>query len=113
MSRKRVVAASLMFVALIGPGCSAQETTPPAPTSRPTSTPRPSLPEPTATVRTDESTVPWTLISQQAILAYIEDLTGIQAYSGWRNSATEGEAEAIEYTAETLGEFTYLQSLGL
>jgi hypothetical protein len=47
------------------------------------------------------------------MFATIEDLTTLQAYSGWRNSATEGEAEALDYMAETLGAFTYLNSLGL
>jgi len=43
----------------------------------------------------------------------MEDLTAIQPYSGWRNSATEGEAEALEYVAGRLGEFEFLQGLGL
>ena len=37
----------------------------------------------------------------------------LQAYSGWRNSATEGEAEALDYVTGALGEFAHLQSLGL
>jgi hypothetical protein len=53
------------------------------------------------------------LISQDKLFAYIEDLTTLQAYSGWRNSATEGEAEALDYVAGILGEFAHLQSLGL
>ena len=53
------------------------------------------------------------LISQDKLFAYIKDLTTLQAYSGWRNSATEGEAEALDYAAGTLGEFAHLQSLGL
>ena len=53
------------------------------------------------------------LISQDKLFAYIEGLTTLQAYSGWRNSATEGEAEALDYVAGTLGEFAHLQSLGL
>lgn len=43
----------------------------------------------------------------------MEDLTAIQPYSGWRNSATEGEAEALDYVADRLGEFAYLQDLGM
>jgi hypothetical protein len=46
-------------------------------------------------------------------LAFLEDLTAIQPYSGWRNSATQGEAEALDYVEERLGEFEYLQELGL
>ncbi|MFC1921666.1 M28 family peptidase [Chloroflexota bacterium] len=40
-------------------------------------------------------------------------MTTIQPYSGWRNSATEGEAEALDYVANTLEDSTYLQSLGM
>ncbi len=40
-------------------------------------------------------------------------MTTLQPYSGWRNSATEGEAEALDYVAGALGEFAHLQSLGL
>jgi hypothetical protein len=56
---------------------------------------------------------PYTLISQESLFAYLEDLTTIQPYSGWRNSATEGEAEALDYVADTLGDFTHLQDLGM
>jgi hypothetical protein len=41
------------------------------------------------------------------------DLTAIQPYSGWRNSASEGEAEALDYVTQKLGELDYLDSLGL
>jgi hypothetical protein len=53
------------------------------------------------------------LISQKSISSYLTALTSIQPYSGWRNSATEGEAEALDYVASTLGDFSYLQILGL
>jgi hypothetical protein len=43
----------------------------------------------------------------------MEDLTAIQPYSGWRNSATEGEAEAIEYVASRLSELAFLHDLGM
>jgi hypothetical protein len=56
---------------------------------------------------------PYTLISQESLFAYLEDLTTIQPYSGWRNSATEGEAEALDYVADTLGSFSHLQALGM
>ena len=56
---------------------------------------------------------PFELISQESLFAYLEDLTAIQPYSGWRNSATEGEAEAMDYVATTLGDFAYLQDLGM
>lgn len=57
--------------------------------------------------------LPVTLISPDRIFSTLEDLTSIQSYSGWRNSATEGEAEALDYMANALGDLAYLQSLGL
>jgi hypothetical protein len=59
------------------------------------------------------ATDPFALISQESLFASLEDLTAIQPYSGWRNSASQGEAEALDYVAERLGEFEYLQDLGL
>jgi pimeloyl-ACP methyl ester carboxylesterase len=53
------------------------------------------------------------LISQERLFASLEALTTIQPYSGWRNSATEGEAEALDYVAEALDDLAYLQTLGL
>ena len=84
----------------------------PSPTLRtiPTSTlPATSTP----TTIADEILDLQTLISQDELFAFLEDLTTVQAYSGWRNSATDGEAEALDYVAGTLGEFAHLQSLGL
>jgi hypothetical protein len=56
---------------------------------------------------------PFDLISLDRLLGHIEDLTEIQPYSGWRNSASSGEAEAIDYVARELRELGYLDSLGL
>jgi hypothetical protein len=56
---------------------------------------------------------PFALISQESLIATLEDLTAIQPYSGWRNSATEGEAEALDYVEGRLAEFNYLQEIGL
>lgn len=108
MSTKQIVAFILVVATLINPSCSSQ--------TRPLSAPTPvtqSLPELTPTVKADDISDLRMLISQDRLLAFLEDLTTLQAYSGWRNSATEGEAEALDYVAETLGGFTYLQSLGL
>ena len=55
----------------------------------------------------------FSLISQDSLFAYLEDLTAIQAYSGWRNSGSLGEQEALDYVQERLAEFSYLQDLGL
>jgi hypothetical protein len=56
---------------------------------------------------------PFALISQENLFAFMEDLTSIEPYSGWRNSATQGEAEALDYVTEGLDGFEYLQDLGL
>jgi hypothetical protein len=56
---------------------------------------------------------PYALISQANLLATLEDLTAIQPHSGWRNSGTVGEAEALDYMANRLAELEYLQDLGL
>lgn len=57
--------------------------------------------------------VPYDLISQDAIFGYLDDLTAIQPYSGWRNSGSRREAEALDYVAQKLDGFTNLQSNGL
>lgn len=124
----------VVFIVFALGGCSSLSpaTLTPLPTSAPSptqnadiatavadSTPTP-LRQPSPTVApspTTESKVagsdPFSLISQESMLSYIEDLTAIQPYSGWRNSASEGEAEALDYVARTLDGFGYLQSLGL
>ena len=75
----------------------------PIPTSTATPTPQPIL----------TPVDPFALISQESLFTYLEDLTAIQAYSGWRNSATQGEAEALDYVVERLGKFEYLNGLGM
>jgi hypothetical protein len=76
----------------------------------PTNTPRPT---PAAVEPTALPGDPFALISQESLFASMTDLTAIQPYSGWRNSASQGEAEALDYVAVRLGEFAYLQDLGL
>lgn len=70
------------------------------------------LPEaaPTPTARPGD---PFELISRGAMLANLEDLTAIQAYSGWRSPASSGEAEALDYIAAELQGFAGLNDLGL
>ena len=80
------------------------------PTAMPTSAPA-NIPTPVETP--EPAVVPLSLISQDRLFASLEELMAIQPYSGWRNSATEGEAEALEYVANTLEELAYLQGLGL
>ncbi len=56
---------------------------------------------------------PFDTLSLESLFQFLEDLTAIQPYSGWRNSATEGEAEALDYVGATLNGFGYLHDLGL
>lgn len=55
----------------------------------------------------------YSLVSQESMFATVEALSNLQAYSGWRNSATQGESEALDYVAGALGGFAHLQDLGL
>lgn len=104
----------LVIMPLILSGCSAAE---PSPQATPTTfipTAAPGHPPgeiPTAKVA--ELHFPYSLVSQNNIFAYLEGLTGIQPYSGWRNSATEGESEAFDYVAGIFNEFSYLKTQGL
>jgi hypothetical protein len=56
---------------------------------------------------------PVDLVSAEHMLTYIDALTAIQPYSGWRNSASSGEREARDYVAATLGDMDYLNGLGM
>ncbi len=87
----------------------------PPPTMHPT--PAPSLPAPTAAPTALPASTPpadpFSLISQEHLLSFIEDLTAIEPYSGWRNSGSSGEMQALGYVNSTLEGFPYLASLGL
>jgi hypothetical protein len=67
----------------------------------------------TATPAVATPDIPYELVSQESLLAYLEDLTSIQPYSGWRNSASSGEAEALNYVDEKIRGFSTLQGRGL
>jgi hypothetical protein len=111
----------LMVLALIVIGCVSPPLPQPA-TPLSTST-APSI-EPTPTVfvspTVDHGVTPdalpvdaYQLVSQDSLFDYLTALTAIQSYSGWRNSATEGEAEALDYMADQLKQFEYLNEAGL
>ncbi len=80
-----------------------------------TPVPSPAPTEPTATAVSSPTTPgdPFDLISQEHLFDTLEDLTAIQPYSGWRNSASEGEAEAFDYVEQRLHEMAYLADLGI
>jgi hypothetical protein len=59
------------------------------------------------------STDPFELITADALLDTLGDLTSIRPYSGWRNSTTRGEEEAISWVEERLSRMGFLRALGL
>ncbi len=68
---------------------------------------------PAAPDRAVSADTPYSLVSQESLFAYLEELTAIQAYSGWRNSASMGETQALEFVGEKLRQFDHLQEIGL
>ena len=71
---------------------------------------RSATPAAVATPATTYPDVPYELVSEESIFSYLTDLTSIQPYSGWRNSGSSGEAEALDYVANKLDGFPNLQS---
>jgi hypothetical protein len=117
LSKYKMVTMALILLMLIA-GCKRADPTEPskgtfvdASTTEPTMIPPTRTPLPVDV--TSEPSSPFALISRDSLYTYVENLTAIQPYSGWRNSATEGEAEAMDYVNGVLQEFAYLQDLGL
>jgi predicted small lipoprotein YifL len=126
---KRVLLHLLMVIMVFAlAGCSGfgLPTAFPMPTARPLAavdTPEPSAPasaagsgsaeQPAYQAPTSPGADPFELISLDSLYATLEDLTAIQPYSGWRNSASEGETEALDYVADKLDGMSYLASLGM
>jgi len=52
-------------------------------------------------------------LSLPSLMGYLEALTQIQPYSGWRNSASSGEKEAVDYVASVLDSFENLKAMGM
>ena len=107
---------AVTLIALAGCSISPRPTATPAPiatnTPLPAPTPTPQ-PGPTSTEPATASADPFDHISQESLFAYLEELTGIQPYSGWRNSASEGEAEALDMVAQKLEGLEHVRDLGL
>jgi hypothetical protein len=107
------LAASCTLVALSLTAClaasSADREAAPTEATLPAATSRPSP--------TTEAIPPWRQVvdalSLDSLLGYVEDLSQIQPYSGWRNSATSGELEAVEYASGVLKSFPNLAQLGM
>jgi len=113
ISRRPWMFLTLLLFSLGFVACSSTAT-PPPPTSTPTAMP---MNTPLPTVVPTETTMPavdlLSIISQERLFAFLEGLTNIQPYSGWRNSATIGESEALDFTDNILGDLTYLQDSGM
>ena len=110
MFRRRMIISFLVVLSLTPTSCSSVKSLPTASPSPPTT---PTALATTPTAQATEIPAPYSLASQETVFAYLKDLTSLEAYSGWRNSATEGESEALDYVAGTLREFPHLQDLGL
>jgi hypothetical protein len=72
-----------------------------------------SIPTPAAAPTTPFPAIPYELVSIESLIGYVGDLTAIQPYSGWRNSASSGEAEALDYVTTKLRGFSNLLGMGL
>lgn len=96
----------ILALVLSSSGCrSAAPTDQTPPTAIPTPTRMPPTPS--------DIEIPYDLVSQESLFSYLDDLTSIQAYSGWRNSASSGETESLEYVERTLLGFRNLQQFGM
>lgn len=108
MQRGRI---ALLSLALLLVGCVQPGRTPstPAAATPAAVTPAPSAipPGPTPAAAAEPR------VSPERLLATISDLTGIQAHSGWRNSGTTGEQEALDYLEARLQQFAFLTQAGL
>jgi hypothetical protein len=114
MSISHRLVLTLIVVSFLGTGCTRVIQSPRPITDTPAPTTSKPVPEPqTATPTAATFYVPYELISQASLFAYLEDLTSIQPYSGWRNSGSSGEAEALDYVEDKLGEFSSLRGRGL
>lgn len=112
----RLVFCVLLTSSLVFSGCSPTPTSLPptwTPTSVPPSSPAIDRAASTPTETLESSAGLRELISQESLFGFLEGLSGIQPYSGWRSSATAGETEAFDYVANILGDWTYLRDSGM
>jgi hypothetical protein len=111
MSKYSWISSAILVSSLVLSACTNAPTSVPPAATPTVATPPPTAPPPTATP--EPSVTPLALISQASLFAFLDELTAIQPYSGWRNSATEGEAEALDHVANTLDDLAYLRGLGM
>lgn len=113
MAKATVHLWSMVILILVTASCLPAPSPSPAATASsqpsPTRTPQPT-PAPTSTASTDDVMDD---LSLDSLLSYVGALADIQPYSGWRNSATSGEEEAVKYVAQVLNSFTNLTEMGM
>ncbi len=56
---------------------------------------------------------PLDMISMQALFRYVEDLSAIEAYSGWRNAGSAGERAAFDYISAHMESLENLAAMGM
>ena len=93
---KMVILAMIIFSLIFIGGCS---------TLHPSLTPSSSPPTPT--------TPPAPQINLKQLYQTLQDLTGVQSYSGWRTSATQGEKEAFDFVHQKLSQMDNLKNGGI
>jgi len=110
-----IVTALLMLVSctLRAPSSPATRSTVPVRPAQFDRLPTPTLPSSPPTTTEQSLDTLFSLISMEAMFDSLTDLTSIEAYSGWRNSGTQGEREAIHYLKNNLAELAYLNESGL
>lgn len=84
----------------------------PVPVETPTASAPPVVSSPPP-VRASGGNGPVAALSIDSLLGYVEALAKIQPYSGWRNSATSGEQEAVDYVDSVLVSFDALKQMGM
>jgi len=69
--------------------------------------------EPVEGIPANDRQIPYDLVSLESLISSLEELTAIEAYSGWRNGGSQGEAQALDYMESKLKGFAYLNESGL
>jgi hypothetical protein len=106
--KKRAYFLTLLALAITLTSCLSN----PVATETPTASEPPGL-TPTPLMQAPGGDGPLAALSIDSLLGYVEALAAIQPYSGWRNSATTGEQEAVDYVGGVLDSFTRLKEMGM
>ncbi len=56
---------------------------------------------------------PFEIVSSTSLLRYLEDLTSIEAHSGWRTCGSAGDEQTLNYLEQRLQSFAFLVDHGL